>query len=165
VDIHRQIKRIFLPVILILMISCAPGQILLPMLVPDPDHLLRYDGLYQSLTKYDDSYWYYFRFYPEGTVLFVSSEGEPKEVVVWLDKDHPDNSKGYYTINGSTVEFTITGKEGRVDYRGTILGEEIVFKAYSHINGNNIVFVCDFVEIPWTVPEDTVAFINQMIFQ
>jgi len=106
---------------------------------------LRYDGLYQSVRQ-DDSIMY-LRFYEDGTVLSVGSTGNPEQVAVWLNKTYRNGSVGLYVIRDLVLEFTVTSKEGAVDYTGTINGEELTLDIYSHINGYRATSVYHFVEI------------------
>ncbi len=106
---------------------------------------LHFDGLYQSVRQDNSSM--YLRFYEDDTVLSVGSTGSPEEVAVWFNKAFLNGSEGQYVIRDSTLEFTVTSKEGAVDYTGTINGEELTLNIYSHINGYQDTSVYHFVEI------------------
>jgi hypothetical protein len=108
--------------------------------------LICYDGLYRSLTPYEELN-AYLRFYADGTVLAVTSAGEPSQVATWLNKKHAYSSQGQYEIQGSVVKFTVTGTQGAVDYTGTIRGDELTLDTYSQINGQKGTSVYRFVEI------------------
>lgn len=100
---------------------------------------VRYDGLYVSGPHEIDSYFTfdgpqtsylifrYLRFYEDGTVLAAScsdSVNSPNQVIRWFDKNHPNISKGQYSIQGNTIQFSATSPQGvTVDYVGRIIGD------------------------------------------
>jgi hypothetical protein len=94
---------------------------------------VRFDGLYQSASE--GKSWEYLRFYADGTVLTVTSDGNPQQVARWFHKQHQYLSKGRYRIEGSTIVFSSTySAVGTVDYSGTIEGDTLRLDSYSHIN-------------------------------
>lgn len=111
---------------------------------------LRHDGIYQSnrIPDGDDPYFYYLRFYPDGTVIDTSSTGEPADLRPWFDRGMDDLSVGHVTVHGSHVAFSQTSKYGTVDYQGTIVGNTLQLASYSHINGHRDSRVFTFVK--WT---------------
>lgn len=96
---------------------------------------LRFDGLYLAyeLFSLSDTR-HYLRFYPDGTVLAVSSNGKPSQVAKWFCK--PGDQTGHYTVSGSRVEFSGKSAMGIVDYKGTIDRTCLRLSTHSHINGN-----------------------------
>ncbi len=105
---------------------------------------LRFDGLYQSVQRHD--YWRYLRFYDDGLVLSVSSTGpEPSKIARWFSRENKEkNSHGTYSLTGRQIMFAATSTSGTVDYEGTVEGDTMVLKSYSHINGNRGVTQYDF---------------------
>ena len=96
--------------------------------------VLRYDGLYQAESESD--YFYYLRFYQDGTVLSTSSTGNSRQVARWFNKEKPSLSKGRYTTLGSKIKFSTTSSYGTVDYQGEIKEKSLILDSYSHINGH-----------------------------
>ena len=96
------------------------------------DRTVRCDGLYQRQVE---GYSSYFRFFPDGRVVDVSSTGTPVQVIRWLDHDYKNN--GIYTIKNRKIKFTTTSPMGSVDYNGKILKEDVLkLNLRSHINGH-----------------------------
>src|SRR5262249_14970676 len=71
--------------------------------------LLDTTGVYQSDTF--DGWRDYLRFFPEGTVRFLSSPGEPSEL--WRQLNRPDDStptsRVAYSLHGDVLRFTREG--------------------------------------------------------
>jgi hypothetical protein len=103
-----------------------------------PAKAVRFDGLYRAPEDDDDSgherYWYYLRFYGDGTVLAVSSFGTPQEVIRTLNKERAAVSRGRYTVERDQIKFSAENKEGVVDYEGTIQSNGLKLRSHSHIN-------------------------------
>jgi hypothetical protein len=98
---------------------------------------LRLDGLYQS--KRSSGYLAsteYLRFFPDGSVISVTSTGNASEVASWFTRDNADLSKGNYSVNGTTVRFSSTSPEGTVEYEGEILGQKLALRRHSHVTGH-----------------------------
>ena len=103
------------------------------------DGVLRYDGLYQSSQV--KNYWYYLRFYADGTVITVSSTGTPVDVKKWFTSENVKSrnfSHGKYELTESHIFFSSKSRNGIVDYEGDIEGAEIDMNVHSHINGAKI---------------------------
>jgi hypothetical protein len=111
---------------------------------------LRYDGIYQLVESY---YCIYLRFYKDGTVLSAGSISKPEEVVTWLNKSYQNSpmekyiSEGQYVLWGTILKFTVSNKQGKVYYYGTINGDELIFDVYSYINNYRGKEVYHFVDI------------------
>ncbi len=123
----------------------TPNRSIAPISTNAPGSSLRFDGLYQSVQL--DNSWMYLRFYADGTVLSVGSTGDYEKVAQWFNKSLENRFEGQYQVRGSMLEFSVTGKEGTVDYAGTIDGEELVLNVNSHINGYQATNIYHFVEI------------------
>ncbi len=95
--------------------------------------IIRVDGVYQS--KKNGDTFEYLRFYPDGSVITVSSTGTAADIAKWFNKSGKDLSKGNYTLTGQHLKFSSTDSYGTVDYDGDIKGDVILLKTYSHING------------------------------
>jgi hypothetical protein len=94
--------------------------------------MLRYDGIYQAE---EDDYYLYLRFFDDGTVLVATSNGQPEEVIGWIQKDHPFVSSGAYAVSGKDITFSAASPNGVVDYDGELGEEALSLHSYSHING------------------------------
>jgi hypothetical protein len=79
-DINRIVCHVTL--LLVLVAGCATPSI------RSADTVLRYDGIYSSLGEESGDYWYYLRFFSDGTVITVSSTGQPEEFRKWFYKEH-----------------------------------------------------------------------------
>jgi hypothetical protein len=93
---------------------------------------LRFDGVYQS--ERIDDYYYYLRFFSDGTVIEVSSTDQPEALRKWFSRGHPGVSTGVVRIEGSHLGFSVTSDVGVVDYTGEIEGDQLRLDSYSHIN-------------------------------
>jgi hypothetical protein len=92
---------------------------------------VRYDGVYRS--ERGDSY-HYIKFYPDDTVISVTSTGEPNEMTEWFSKPYDDS--GIYKIKKKKISFNSTSSYGTVLYRGKIVSEDkMILKIESLING------------------------------
>jgi uncharacterized protein (TIGR02996 family) len=100
-------------------------------------HRFGHDGVYRCPNT---GYSSYLRFYPDGTVLTVSSTGDPAQVMTWFAPDHPHISQGRYSLQWSPtcvrVEFSSTDVAGTVDFNGMIEGQTILLNSHSQINGH-----------------------------
>ncbi len=116
--------------------------------------LLRFDGVYKSeinQTDPDLEYWQYIRFYEDGTVITVSSTGNPTEIDSWFRKElsiQKGFSRGQYEIKGSEIIFSSTSEAGTVDYNGTIHEKAVDLYSFSHISGNKSKKKYSFVPLP-----------------
>jgi hypothetical protein len=80
------------------------------------------------------TYHHYLRFYPDGTVIGVSTTASPNELRRWFRFSY--ENRGKYSISGSEVQFSLASPGGQVDYEGTINGSQLILNFFSHINGN-----------------------------
>lgn len=111
---------------------------------------LRLDGVYQA--EKENRYYPYLRFYADGTVLSVSSDASPTELVRWFNRLHPAVALGTYFVSGDRVDFKTTSKAGTIDYDGTIEGDQIRFRTYFHSNHERRVESYRFMKV--TVTQD-----------
>jgi hypothetical protein len=95
--------------------------------------MIRFDGLYQSE---EEGFFQYLRFYADGSLLTVNTDGEPDQVFNLMDKNHPRVSTGSYTLSGSEIAFTASSAEGAVDYHGQADEKGLVLQVFRHINGH-----------------------------
>lgn len=133
--------------------------------------VLRFDGLYQSerLSAIGTNYRKYLRFYSDKLVIAISSISIADEVIRQMiplsgytisvgENDDPqvsdifwqlygDDPKGYYSVNGSTIRFSISSRAGKVDYEGVLAEDTLILKSHSHINGYRDVQEYTFVQI------------------
>src|SRR5215467_4581670 len=71
---------------------------------------MSYDGYYVSIPDSNSMsmFKYYLRFYPDGTVIGVTTAGKPANLVPWFKKENNTPSKGKYTLSDSTIKFSMT---------------------------------------------------------
>jgi hypothetical protein len=65
-------------------------------------------------------YKYFLRFYPDGTVITVTTAGKPENLKKWFTKDYKDVAKGKYVLKDNIISFSINSTTGTVEYTGTI---------------------------------------------
>src|SRR5665213_1687461 len=119
----------------ILTIACAArGQ------TKDTDSFrVRYDGFYQTVGDIDkennDTSYFYLRFYPDGRVISVTSEGTAYDLREWFNVEMDNVSVGKYEVHGNKIYFSTTDTSGTVIYSGKINSRySLVLKAKSLIN-------------------------------
>src|SRR5437762_2155645 len=98
---------------------------------------LDYDGYYVSIPDSNtmSMFKYYLRFYPDGTVIGVTTAGKPANLIPWFKKENKTPYKGKYTLNDSTIKFSMTSEQGEVSYDGKLTAEnKIVLMVKSLIN-------------------------------
>lgn len=88
---------------------------------------LQFDGYYHTLSDTLNPFRFYLRFYPDGTVIGISTAGNPKNLVHWFKKDHQNVSKGFYNIKDTTINFLMKSPEGEVQYNGVMLKDDRLF--------------------------------------
>ncbi|BAZ18667.1 GUN4 domain protein (plasmid) [Calothrix sp. NIES-4071] len=97
-------------------------------------YLIRFDGAYQSVSG---NFYNYIKFYPDYTVIEVSTFDTPKPFSAWFEKDYEDSYSGYYVVDNeaNNVKFSIHHIFGTVDYVGEInVKKNLVIESYSHVN-------------------------------
>jgi len=98
---------------------------------------MSYDGYYVSIPDSNSMsmFKYYLRFYPDGTVIGVTTAGKPANLIPWFKKENNTPSKGKYTLTDSTIKFSMTSEQGEVNYQGTLTPEnKLVLLVKSLIN-------------------------------
>ena len=96
-----------------------------------------YDGYYVSIpdSASMSMFKYYLRFYPDGTVIGVTTAGKPANLVPWFKKENKTPSKGQYVFSDSTIKFSMTSEQGEVNYQGKLTSEnKLVLTVKSFIN-------------------------------
>lgn len=63
------------------------------------------------------TYYHYLRFYENRTVIGATTTGTPAQIRYWFQA--PYSLTGEYTATYASVKFTLSSKEGSVDYEGT----------------------------------------------
>ena len=116
------------------MVGPIVALIVLGLVLRQPGSLGGYEGLYISTQLEGDS-WNYIKLYRDGTVMAVTSSGNPKQVNTWFNKSHPAVSKGLYYVQNGTIQFSATSPAGTVDYRGKINKTHLQLHIHSRING------------------------------
>jgi hypothetical protein len=96
-----------------------------------------YDGYYVSIPDSTSisMFKYYLRFYPDGTVIGVTTAGKPANLIPWFKKENKTPYKGKYTVNDSTIKFSMTSEQGEVTYEGKLTADnKLVLVVKSLIN-------------------------------
>lgn len=85
---------------------------------------MSYDGYYiYDQPDKNNQFKYYLRFYPDGTVITVTTAGKPENLVRWFTKDYKDVAKGKFELDDSTITFFIRTDKGEINYSGTLSPE------------------------------------------
>ena len=86
---------------------------------------LRYDGYYVSITDSNSMsmFKYYLRFYPDGTVIGVTTAGKPANLVPWFKRENKTPYKGKYSLTDTTIKFSMTSEQGDVTYEGKLTAD------------------------------------------
>ena len=105
---RRNVRRVALLGLSLLAIGVVAFLAIKPWERPRPTPRVRFDGVYQNKPGYDDDFFRYIRFFPEGLVIDVSTPGEPHKIIRWFDEHNPNVGKGRYKISGNHIEFTTT---------------------------------------------------------
>jgi hypothetical protein len=100
------------------------------------DAALKHGGVYRGKTQGNaaEPNWAYLRFYEDGTVISVTSTGQPEELKKWFQAGHPGVSKGTVKQEGDAISFTTKSEVGEVEYQGKIKGETLKLEIHSRIN-------------------------------
>ncbi len=88
---------------------------------------LHFDGYYHTLSDTLNPFRYYLRFYPDGTVIGISTAGNPRNLIPWFKKGHQTVSQGQYEVKDSTISFAMKSAEGEVVYSGKLLPQDRLF--------------------------------------
>ncbi len=86
---------------------------------------MSYDGYYVSVPDSNSMslFKYYLRFYPDGTVIGVTTAGKPANLIPWFKKENKTPYKGKYILTDSSLKFSMTSEQGDVSYDGSISGD------------------------------------------
>ena len=98
---------------------------------------LDYDGYYVSIPDSNamSMFKYYLRFYPDGTVIGVTTAGKPSNLIPWFKKENKTPSKGRYMLADSIIKFSMTSEQGDVNYEGKLtVDNKLVLRVKSLIN-------------------------------
>ena len=98
---------------------------------------MSYDGYYVSIPDSNSMtmFKYYLRFYPDGTVIGVTTAGKPANLLPWFKKENKTPSKGIFSLSDSTIKFSMTSEQGEVTYNGKLTADnKLVLIVKSLIN-------------------------------
>jgi hypothetical protein len=98
---------------------------------------MSYDGYYVSIPDSNSisMFKYYLRFYPDGTVIGVTTAGKPANLIPWFKKENKTPSRGKFTLTDSIVRFSMTSEQGDVNYDGKLtVDNKLVLTVKSLIN-------------------------------
>ncbi len=107
-----------------------------------PDEVaVMHGGLYQTTETFGEapySYRYFLRFYPDSTVIGVSSTGTATEIGGWFTREDETLASGTYSIDGDEITFTLQHPDSNVDYDGVVeeRGRVLQLVSYSHTTGH-----------------------------
>lgn len=74
----------------------------------------------------------YLRFYSDGTVIEVTTLGNPDEIKRWFRR--PYSRTGRYTLNGNRIRLSTTATEGMIEKEGVLKADTLRLNWFSHIN-------------------------------
>jgi hypothetical protein len=69
---------------------------------------------------------YYLRFYPDGTVIGVTTAGKPENLLPWFKKENKTPYRGKYKREGNDIRFDMTTDQGNVSYAGKIVSPSMM---------------------------------------
>lgn len=99
---------------------------------------IRFDGIYRQ--ENTDRGFSLLRFYNDGTVIAVSTEGKLEKILTWFTKDK-NREIGKYKINNLNISFSTISRWGNYKYKGTINNEKSIldlnYNGYSYYNEKN----------------------------
>ncbi len=107
---------------------------------------LRFDGIYQS-DKFNNYYWKYLRFHPDGKVMAVSARYRAGSLMKKLNDESAGVGVGVWTQNGQSISFTCVHSNGEVKHEGEIQSDHLLMTSHSLINGQRSSTVYRFVEM------------------
>ena len=106
---------------------------------------MRYNGVYIGKPGLESRYCEYLRFYPDKTVIVVTTECDPsalQDIKAWFDIENgwPKNQGGQFSLGkvksqSDNISFFATSPEGKVHYRGKAYSRRIFLRHHSLING------------------------------
>ncbi|MDP4275606.1 MAG: hypothetical protein Q8907_15135 [Bacteroidota bacterium] len=101
--------------------------------------MLQYNKIYQSLKKVSAEWhaghvqwaysWNYLKFYEDGTIIYCSSRGEPKDLI-WFSKDNKSAViyKGDFQIDSYKLSAKITMTIGQLKIDGIIHNQNLILR-------------------------------------
>ena len=101
--------------------------------------MLQYNTIYQSLKKVSAEWhaghvqwgysWNYLKFYEDGTFIYCSSRGEPKDLS-WFTRDNKEAViyKGNYSVNNSKLSAKIIVSIGELEIDGIIISNNLILR-------------------------------------
>ena len=100
---------------------------------------LRFDGLYQVRKEKEGfTYYKYLRFFADGTVIGVSSVGDPSQIREWFKIGNPNVSAGTVTESGGNIRFQLKSAAGIVRYAGIASINKLTITGTSEIDGSEV---------------------------
>src|SRR5438045_1057873 len=86
---------------------------------------MSYGGYYVSVPDSNSMsmFKYYLRFYPDGTVIGVTTAGKPANLVPWFKRENKTPYKGKYSLTDTTIKFSMTSEQGDVTYEGKLTAD------------------------------------------
>lgn len=115
-------RKLMLAALFLVSILCASAQTAQRNSIK-----LSYDGYYHTLGDSLSPFKYYLRFYDDGTVIGVTTAGNPNNLLPWFKKEHNTVAKGKYVLADSTLQFSMKSEQGEVAYTGVILKNNRLF--------------------------------------
>ena len=102
---------------------------------------IRVDGFYRTKAEFDkrdkDTTYHYLRFYPNGKVISVPSEGTPHDLKSWFNLNHPYISIGNYVVDRNKLHFSTTQGTNTVTYKGKLKNSYYLVLSWKSLNNGN----------------------------
>jgi hypothetical protein len=110
---------------------------------------LKFNGLYQAVSYHGQGhyYYYYYRFFPNGTVSSYFSPLDDRLPDVYKSLELAPSGKGKYSVQNGEVTFSLTFPKGNIDYKGTIVEENLRLVFHSYIINTDGGYDCKFIEM------------------
>jgi hypothetical protein len=111
--------------------------------------IMRFNGLYQAVSYHGQGhyYYYYYRFFPNGTVNSYSSPVNDRVPDVYKSLELAPSGKGKYSVQNGVVIFTLTFPKGNIDYKGTMIEDNLRLVFHSYIINTDGGYDCKFIEM------------------
>jgi hypothetical protein len=111
--------------------------------------IIRFNGLYQAVSYHGNGhyYYYYYRFFPNGTVSSYFSPLKDRVSEVYKSMALAPAGKGKYSVQNGEVTFSLTFPKGNVEYKGSMVEENLRLVFHSYIINTDGGYDCKFIEM------------------
>jgi len=110
---------------------------------------IKFNGLYQAVSYHGQGhyYYYYYRFFPDGTVSSYFSPLDDRLLDVYKSLALAPSGKGKYSVQNGEVTFSLTFPKGNIDYKGTMIEDNLRLVFHSYIINTDGGYDCKFIEV------------------